>query len=279
MAGGPIIKNRTFSFGGYEALKERAPRALTLSVPTAPMGAGNHTGFPTIIDPLSGSAFPNNQNPSTRIDSRTQTLLQRVPLPNQASIGVGGTVNNYAVNINIKNDSDINRYFVRLDHRFGEKDTVWVHRQHFKSGSVFCRPSIPGRLWLLGTRVGNFTWNHTFSPGMLNEARVGYTYHGPVRQGMNRDFDPRTIFPDLYGPLPVGGLPQVNVSGFVSIGDYRGSERGKQLTRQFIDNITLIRGRHTLKAGIDIGNFRMSSPPGAFGLLTGQVQFGAKLLF
>ena len=41
------------------------------------------------------------------------------------------------------------------------------------------------------------------------------------------------------------------------------------MTRQFIDNLTFIRGKHNLKTGVDIGNFRMSSPPGAFGLLTG----------
>ena len=94
MAGGPIIKNKTFIFGGYEALKERAPAHITLSVPTAAMRAGNYSGFPTIIDPLSGSPFPNNQIPSNRIDSRSQTLIQRVPLAESGRLGVGGTVNN-----------------------------------------------------------------------------------------------------------------------------------------------------------------------------------------
>ena len=119
------------------------------------------------------------------------------------------------------------------------------------------------------TRVGNLTWTRNFSARVLNEFRAGYTYHGPVRQGMNRDFDPRTLFPDLYGPLPLGGLPTANITGYTSIGDYGGSERGKQFTRQLIDNLTFIRGRHTIKTGIDFANFRMSSPPGAFGLGTG----------
>ncbi len=267
MAGGPIIKNKTFVFGGYEALKERAPRAVTnLSVPTAAMRTGDYSGLATIIDPLTGSPFPNNRIPSNRIDSRSATLLQRVALPNLA-----GTANNLSVNI--KNDSDINRYFVRVDHRFNERDSVWFTGSISKANPYFVAQAFPPGYgsWENGgndTRVGNLTWNHTFSPRVLNEARIGYTYHGPVRQGMNTDFDPRTIFPDLYGPLPLGGLPKIAISGFTSIGDYGGSERGKQLTRQFIDNITFIRGKHTLKAGVDIGNFRMSSPPGAFGLLT-----------
>jgi hypothetical protein len=62
MAGGPIIKNKTFVFGGYEALKERAPRAVTnLSVPTAALRAGDYTAMPTIIDPLSGAPFAGNR--------------------------------------------------------------------------------------------------------------------------------------------------------------------------------------------------------------------------
>ncbi len=119
--------------------------------------------------------------------------------------------------------------------------------------------------------VYNGTWQHNFSPRVLNEARFGYLYHGSVRLGLNTTFDPRTIFPDLYAPT-VGGLPNVNITGTTSIGDYGGSARGKQFTRQMIDNLTMIHGSHTIKTGFDIANFRVSSPPGSFGLLTGIAQ-------
>jgi hypothetical protein len=272
MVGGPVIRNRTFFFGGYEALKERSPRTFTLSVATAAMRTGNFAGLPAIVDPLSGVPFPNNQAPTTRIDPRAKSLIDRVTLPNLPGTGPAGTINNLAVNVG--NDSDINRYFVRLDHRFSERDSLWFSGNISKADPYSVAQAFPTSYgsWSNGgndTRVGNLTWNHSFSPRVLNEARFGYTYHGPVRQGMNNDFDARSLFPDLYGPLPRGGLPNANINGHVAIGDYGGSDRGKQLTRQFIDNISFIRGSHTWKAGVDIGNFRMSSPPGAFGLLTG----------
>lgn len=272
MIGGPIVKNRTFFFGGYEGLKERSPRTFTLSVATAAMRAGNFTGLPTIIDPLSGLPFANNQIPSNRIDSRATALVNRVALPNTAGLGPAGTLSNHVTNI--KNDSDINRYFVRLDHKLGDKDNLSFTGSISKADPYFVAQAYPEGYgsWDNGgndTRVGNLTWTRNLSATVLNEARFGYTYHGPVRQGMNRDFDPRSLFPDLYGPLPLGGLPNANILGHVAIGDYGGSERGKQLTRQFIDNLTIIKGRHTIKTGVDIGNFRMSSPPGAFGLGTG----------
>lgn len=273
MVGGPVVKNKTFFFGGYEGLKERAPATYTLSVATANMRTGNFTGLPTIIDPLSGQPFANNQIPSNRIDSRASSLIQRVPLPNQSGTGPAGTLQNF-IEVRNRNISDINRYFVRVDHRFSEKDTLWFSGNISKANPYFVPQAYPAEFGQWGdggndTRVGNLTWSHSFSPTILHEARFSYTYHGPVRQGINLDFDPRTLFPQLYGPLPLGGLPNINISSHTSIGDYGGSERGKQLTRQFTDNLTMIRGKHTFKAGVDFGNFRMSSPPGAFGLGTG----------
>ena len=61
----------------------------------------------------------------------------------------------------------------------------------------------------------------------------------------------------------------MNINNHVAIGDYGGSERGKQFTRQIVDNLTFIHGKHTFKTGINISNFRVSSPPAAFGLLSG----------
>src|SRR2546428_13031157 len=92
---------------------------------------------------------------------------------------------------------------------------------------------------------------------------------------MTTAYDPRQLSPTLYGPLPVGGLPRVDITSHVSIGDYGGSTRGKQFTNQFIDNFTYVRGRHTVKTGFDIANYRVSSPPGAFGLLAGLAQEAA----
>src|SRR5262249_12470745 len=123
MAGGPIIRNKTFIFGGIEGLRERGPRTNTMSVATPAMRAGNFTGLPTLVDPLSGVPFANNQIPATRIDSRAKALMDRVDLPNLPGTGPAGTINNLVENV--KNDSDINRYFVRVDHRFSDRDSIW----------------------------------------------------------------------------------------------------------------------------------------------------------
>src|SRR5262249_9591684 len=86
-----------------------------------------------------------------------------------------------------------------------------------------------------------------------------------VRIGQNRDFDPRTIFPDLFGPLPVGGLPFVTITGYATMGDYGGAETAPQITINLTDNYTVVRGRHTLKAGMDSSFIRISTNPTVIG--------------
>jgi hypothetical protein len=274
-AGGPIIHDKTFFFGGYEGLRERSSNTYTLSVATAAERAGNFTGLRPIIDPLSGAAFPNNQIPANRIDPRSKALIDRVQLPNAAGTGAAGTVNNLAVNV--PNTFDINRYFLRIDHHFSSKDQVSGNFNSSKGDPYFVAQGYPLGYgsWENGgydTKVWNLTWNRNFSPTVLNEARFGYLYHGSMRVGMNTDFDPRTLFPDLSSSLPLGGLPNANITGHVAIGDYGGSDRGKQFTRQIVDNLTFIKGKHTFKTGINISNFRVSSPPASFGLGSGAAQ-------
>ena len=276
--GGPIRRQRTFFFGDYEGLRERFPRTNTLSVATAAMRDGDFTGLPVINDPLTGAPFSGNRIPPSRFDPRSVALLKYVPLPNLPGTGTAGTIANYVGNIS--NISNINRYGVRLDHKLGNNDSLWGSFNYSKGAPYFVAQAFPPAYgsWSDGgyqTENLNLTHTRTFSARTMNEFRFGWFYHSGMRQGMNTDFDPRQLFPGLYGPFPIGGLPNVAIASHVSIGDYGGSERGKQFTNQYIDNFTRVSGRHTIKAGIDFANYRVSSPPGAFGILTGIAQEAA----
>jgi carboxypeptidase family protein len=273
--GGPIRKDKTFFFGNYEGLRERFPRVNTLSVATAAMRDGDFNGLPPIIDPLTGEPFPDNRIPTNRIDKRAQALLKYVPLPNQGGVGPAGTLNNYVVNIG--NVSDVNRYGVRLDHKFSPNDGLWGSFNYSKGHPYFVAQAFPPSYgnWSDGgykTQNVNLAYVHTFSPRASNEFRFGWFYHDSPRLGMNTDFDPRQLFPGLYGPLSVGGLPNINITSHVAIGDYGGFPPEKQFTNQFIDNFTYVRGSHTIKTGIDFANYRVSTPPGTFGLGSGLAQ-------
>jgi hypothetical protein len=255
--GGPIIKNRTFFFVNYEALRERFARTVTTSVATNAMRSGNFTGLVNILDPLSGQLFPNNQIPASRIDSRAAQLLGFVPAANKAGTGPANTINNYVENVG--QISDVNRFGIKIDHHFGERDMVNGSYTRSKGDPYFVALGYPGNYGNFlsagyATQQYNGAWNHTFSPRLLNEVRFGYFVHQSLRLGQNANFDPRSIFPTL-NPVGYGGIPVVQITGLVSIGDYGGTG-GSQYTRQFTDNLTYTLGKHTIKTGVNIANDR-----------------------
>ena len=87
---------------------------------------------------------------------------------------------------------------------------------------------------------------------------------------MNKTFDPRSLFPGLY-PVDYGGLPNINITSYTAIGDYGGAQVSPQITPQYIDNLTIVRGKHTIKAGLDFAPYRVASNPAVSGLGSGSV--------
>jgi hypothetical protein len=279
-AGGPVIRNRTFFFGSYEGLRQRTARTNTLSVATTAMRAGNFSGLGVIRDPLTGDPFPNNIIPTNRLSPQSQTLVGFVPLPNQAgTVGATGPANNLAVNVG--NVLDVNRYTAKGDHIFNAKNSISVTMGYSKGSPYFVALGTPANYGNFGdggytTKNASLGYNRTFSPSVLNQFRYSYFNHASLRIGQNTEFDPTTIFPTLYRPLPIGGLPNVSITGFAGIGDSGGSPRAPQITQQFTDNLSIVRGSHALKMGADIAFGRVSTNPGAGGTAFGSFTFGPR---
>src|SRR5262245_15101362 len=75
--GGPIKKNRTFAFGGYEGLKLPGSQTFVGNLPTAAERAGDLSNYArlfnkTIVDPFTKVPFPNNVIPANRLDPISQ---------------------------------------------------------------------------------------------------------------------------------------------------------------------------------------------------------------
>lgn len=280
-AGGPVIKNKTFFFGSYEGLRERTSRVRGWAYATPEMRSGDFSRMTTVIkDPLAGGAqFPGNIIPSNRLDSRSQTIQGFVPQPNTAGTRADGTgVNFYGA---VPTKVDINRYSTRIDHTLNERNTLQASLAYSKGQPYFVSNSGPAEFGNYSdagfiTKSGALTYTRIVGTRGANEARYSYFSHGSIRMGQNTDFDPRTIFPDLYGPLPVGGLPTLSMTGFSTIQDLGGADRSPQITQQFTDNFSWIAGAHTIKAGVDFGFSKLATSPAARGAQLGTFSFNGR---
>jgi hypothetical protein len=86
---GPIIKNKTFYFGSYEAFRQRIPANLAPNLPTVNMRQGDFSQLLslatpiTIRNPYTGAVFPGNIIPKELLSATSLKWQGRFfPLPN-----------------------------------------------------------------------------------------------------------------------------------------------------------------------------------------------------
>ena len=122
--GGPVIKNRTFFFFGYEGFRLVQGVTLTNTLPTAEQRAGDFSQtrtaagqLITIYDPLSTRSdpanpgrylrtpFTGNKIPAGRFDPVAANLLKFIPLPNSTGAPVTGS-NNFVSNASAPTNKD-----------------------------------------------------------------------------------------------------------------------------------------------------------------------------
>ena len=175
--GGPIVKDKLFFFGSFEAMLERAGVSLTnLAVPTDKIRAGDFGGLPvTIYDPLTGStdgtgrlAFPNNQIPAARLHPISRKIQDLAPLPNAPGTSQG-TLNNYfASGTEIFNRYN---YDVKVNWNPASALQIWGKFSRMDSYNE-------GR-FVFGDQLGGSGLSRTgvadFAPGDVNIPTFGFT--------------------------------------------------------------------------------------------------------
>jgi len=123
-AGGPVIRNKTFFFGAFEALRNRSQRVINATVPTANFRAGNFSSLSTALrDPFNGNApFAGNIIPSSRINSVSKGLTDAL-FPNQTRAGDNVGSPNYSLQKGVLNDND--QFDIRGDHNFSSSHRIF----------------------------------------------------------------------------------------------------------------------------------------------------------
>ncbi|HZY08604.1 MAG TPA: hypothetical protein VFE69_12695, partial [Ilumatobacteraceae bacterium] len=277
-AGGPVWRNKFFFMSNFEGYKDDKQFQTLYSVPSAAMRGGNfsellgslgainpQTGQPAgvVVDPTQCTVvgttrtclpFPGNIIPAGRLDATSKQLLEFYPEPNN---GTGGLANNY---LSFRDrEIDKYQYTQRMDFVQSSAST-WMGRYSYgKESEVFPALKLNGTKLKTNVHqvaVGN-TW--AISSSTVNEFRFGFNYFFNTfgrELAFERDVIKELGIPGIsLNPAEAWGIPSISVTGFSGFGDStEGPYTNRNKVFEFIDNVSWIKGRHSLKVG---GHFRI----------------------
>jgi len=253
--GGPIKKNKAFFFFDYEGQRVRNGVTLYSNVPTSAMKEGNFAGMATVTDPETGQPFLNNQIPTDRFTTFAKAAMPYYPEPNSTVLP---NLNYQAVK---SYPTTMNQYITRLDYDLSPTDRISGHLIFFRyqwinnlwggplpyngfSGHSFVMPNLAGQ------------WTHQFSPTLLNVFQFGYSHDNTFTgydQIASSDLTQQFGLTNLSPEPDAYGVPNVGISGFGTIGSQAWVPNGAlDEARQFSDQLTYMKGRHTMGFGADL---------------------------
>ena len=275
--GGPLSiphvyngRDKTSFFFNWQSNRSQNPFSALTTVPTQAERDGNFSqavyssgpfqGQPiTIYDPQTGfqnrQAFANNIIPPDRINNSAQALLAYIPLPN-----LPGQVLNYQLLESLPFTSD--NFSGRIDHRLSARDNIAANYNIQQSGSTSSQtfPNLSGTQQLRGQNFV-FTYTHTFNDHVLNSVRFqfnrsriltsnGYAFNSDVEGALG--ITGVTTNPLDYGP------PTLTFTNFGSVAlNYPALRRNQ--TTHFGDDVTLVKGKHTLRIGGEYRRIELNS--------------------
>src|SRR5580700_3143253 len=281
--GGPLAlpklshgKAKTFFFADFEANRRRYSTPLFLFVPSNAMRQGDFSGFSTpLMDPFTGKPYLGNKIPSGSQCANSQDCINPVAL---------SLLNNYilAPNINVSaanfgsqanylqqtpTPSNTNGFDLRFDRTITAKQSMFVRWswKHLTAQSLTDTALNTVNNFLppdQDTEHNNnliVSHNYLITNNLVNEARFGLSYWQfqvkfPIQgaaaistlglTGLNLSDHPDT------GAFPIFNFSD-DPGNYSPIGrDKDGTTKSQ--TIQFADNFTWIKGRHTMKFGVDV---------------------------
>jgi hypothetical protein len=253
-AGFPIQKDKTFGFLAFEGLRQDSENAVPLLTDTNIFRTT--TPQNSVIGAL--AALPGNPvvpcltNPATALPAQTcafalSTILTVDPNPNPPFRSTGqAMLNDFLINQLIDNGGlfnyNTNDYLFsgRVDHIFDEANHVSLSYRF--AHNLIENPDVQSLTgFSAGSSIHNYdnnlqgSWFHTFDSRTQNELRVQFNY------------DSFNVIPNT--PASVG----LQIPGFANnLGTNIFLPNLTILRRwEFADNVTMVRGNHTIQFGVD----------------------------
>jgi hypothetical protein len=203
-------------------------------------------------------------------DPAVVALMNSLPAANAFNLGDG--LNQAGFNWNPPSEFKGPNYYVRVDHTFGSNDSVFVRwlqntfdtkQGDFLNARPQVYPGFPplGEVNRLGKNLA-ISYRHNFSPTLVNEFTAGFNrFAFEFTFGeSNPDFPNPQKVPIWADDCVLGSMLNVDPPYCLSPHTQRAIT-----TPQIVDNVTWIRGKHTLRAGINFRFYRHNDGRGFFG--------------
>lgn len=283
--GGPIA-GQTFFFVAFERLREKKAGSFTGTVPTALERTGDFSqsfdtagNLITIYDPRTTrldpnrpagttryvrDPFPGNRIPAAMLNQVGSRLLAAYPLPNQKGDGLSNSNNYYS---NAASGLDTDRVDTRVDHAIGTRNRFTARFNWFENR--ISNPDVYGNGMTLiaDNRIPgiNGMGRHTL---VMNASTVFEQHYSFALSQSNRtngtlgyDVSQLGLPATVVNGNSTTTFPLVTGTRIGQIGTQVALERNMSQVYQYLGTISSLKGRHVLKAGVDIRSYpiRLSS--------------------
>ena len=256
-AGGRIIPDKLFWFGGFEFRNYTVGNSIQVDSPTTITAAGGPDPSVSIPDALAGLA-------ANKIPFSTQSLSllgcpANITAPytgcSGGAYGPNGTGGKVLIGGFPDVDSSRNA-LGKVDYHLSEHNTL-SGSYFFGNDNITAEDSaelLPEYGTVIHSRAqaaaGHYAW--TPSAQWANDLRIGYTRYHLTIVPANAS-TPNPLNTGVTNPV-LQGVPNVRIDGFTELGGFHNFPKlvGPDNVYDFVDQVSNLRGKHALKFGAEV---------------------------
>jgi hypothetical protein len=257
--GGPIRKNKLFFFGGEEWKRIRQDESpLLATLPTTAERAGDFSGvsgnlnYPGTTTPIPNRNLSSLITPDGKAFAQVYAKMQQLATSYTDKAIGNNTVYQFPNPFNWRED------MVRVDYVVNDRNSLagrYLHDDYnlIDPHPLGGLPTVPiNRVRPAPSYQLTDTW--TISPSLINEARLTAAWSAQRRKLTSDTWERGTYgfqYPQIFGTGPLAnGIPAFSVDGITNVPAPTFVKLSPTTDISFSDNLTWVKGSHTIKTGL-----------------------------